>query len=410
MELKSTSFVLTVFVVMMVALSAVAVAGAQMEGESMEEETMGGDGMSDAIDGEDMDNGSMEDGMDGGTMEDGDRETTTFTVRIENTAPTGVYASDASTGGQVWVTPGAYAVHTGLNPVFTEDESASVGLEAQAEAGPPTGFEGQPGLVDELAGASGVARHGAFTPEDTVADPNDPTGEAPGAPPIAPGGAFEFEVEASHGDHLSFATMFVPSNDLFFAPGADGIALWDGDEPVSGEVTDELTLWDAGTETNGEPGFGDDQAPAQSEPNQGEDEGSVVRPVSEVGDGHEYPDVDDTVQVTVTPHNEGDGNMDDGVDDSMDDGMEDDGMDDSMDDEMDDGMDDGMNDDMEDDSMEGEMNDSMSDDEMDDENMEDNESGESQGGEDLPGFGATAAGLAVLLSAVVMYVRRGSDE
>jgi hypothetical protein len=372
--MNSTKLALTAFVVLVAILGAVSVAGAQMD-EGMDSET----------------NDSTDEGMD-----DGMTETETFTVRIENVAPTEFYASDSSTGGQVWVTPGAYAVHTESNPAFTEDESASVGLEAQAEAGPPTGFDGQPGLIDELRNATGVVTAGAFTPENTVADPNDPTGEVPGAPPIAPGGAFEFEVNATQGQRLSFATMFVPSNDLFFAPGSEGISFWEDGNPVSGDVTDQVTLWDAGTETNQEPGFGPDQAPAQSEPNQGDDEGGVVRPVSEVDDGFEYPSVSDSIRVTVTPQ----GDMGDGMGEEMDGGMNDEDMEDgSMDDESmeDEGMEDGS---MDDESMEDEG--------MEDESTDDTEGGDSsakEGGEGMPGFGTAFGVLAVLLVMGYMVVR-----
>jgi hypothetical protein len=258
-------------------------------------------------------------------------EPVTMTVRIENVAPTDFYPSDASTGGQIWITPGAYGVHTGPNPIYTEGEAASIGLEALAEAGPPTGFEGEPGLVDELAEMGGgdmnddsmgdddsvdddsmdddgmesspeVLHWGAYTPENTVADPNDPMGDVPGAPPIAPGGAFEFEIEAEPGHRLSFASMFVPSNDLFFSAGEAGITLWpEGGDPVDGDVTDSVDLFDAGTEPNGEPGFDPDQAPAQDTPDQGGDEGGVVRALSDVDDGFDYPAVEDTIQVTLTP-------------------------------------------------------------------------------------------------------------
>jgi hypothetical protein len=261
------------------------------------------------------DDDSMDDDEDDGMMSG----TVTMTVRVENVAPTDFYASDASTGGQIWITPGAYAVHTGSNPIYTTGESASIGLEALAEAGPPTGFPNEPGLVDELAMmADGsmdddsmdddsmesptVVDWGAYTPDNTVADPNDPMGEVPGAPPIAPGGAFEFDIEAEPGQRLSFASMFVPSNDIFFAAAESGITLWPADgEPVEGDVTDSIDLFDAGTEPNGQPGFDPDQAPAQSSPNQGGDEGGVVRPLSEVDDGFEYPAVEDAIQVTLTP-------------------------------------------------------------------------------------------------------------
>lgn len=267
--------------------------GTTTETEPMSDETVGDD----MTPGETTEEGSMEDG--------GMSEPTTFTVRIENAAPTDFYGADSSTGGQIWITPGAWAVHEGQNPIYTDGEAASIGLEALAEAGPPTGFEGEPGLVDELngmMGEMGIASAGAYMPENTVADPNDPMGEVPGAPPIAPGGAFEFDIDAEMGQRLSFASMFVPSNDLFFSPGTEGIPLWDADgNPMSGDVTEIVRLWDAGTEPNGEPGYGPDQAPAQDSPGQGGDEGGVVRPLSDVDDGYSYPAVTDAISVTLTP-------------------------------------------------------------------------------------------------------------
>ncbi|MFC7323631.1 spondin domain-containing protein [Halorubrum rutilum] len=257
--------------------------------------------------GDDTDGGGMDgDGTDGdGTDEesDGMTESATVRVRIENVAPADFYPADASTDGAVWVTPGAYAVHAGENPIYELGEPASIGLEALAEAGPPTGFEGEDGLVDELEASTGVRDSGAYVPADTVADPNDPTGEVPGAPPIAPGGAFEFEAAVAPGQRLSFASMFVPSNDVFVSTGEAGVALWPPDgEPVDGDVTDAVALFDAGTEPNAEPpGFGPDQAPAQDDPAQGADEGGTVRRLSDVDDGHDYPAAEDVVQVTVTP-------------------------------------------------------------------------------------------------------------
>jgi hypothetical protein len=273
--------------------------------ESMGDGTTGTESMDDetteSMDGEATE--SMDEGM----------ESVTVTVRMENVAPMDVYGAETPTGGAVWLTPGAFAVHTGENPIFTPGERASVGLEALAEAGPPTGFEGETGLVGELrerTGSMGVVAAGAYTPERTVADPNDPTGEVPGASPIAPGGAFEFDVEARPGHRLSLASMFVPSNDVFVAPGASGITLWPADgDPVEGDVTAGVDLWDAGTEPNQPPGRGADQAPAQERPDQGDDEDEVVRRLDDVDDGHEYPAASDVVRVTLTPH----GTMDDGM-------------------------------------------------------------------------------------------------
>lgn len=295
-------------------LATLALAGCLGEdgaGEGMD----GGDGMGDDGMGDDGigDDGMGDDGMGGGmddddtddddTNDDGMTESVTLRVRIENVASTAFYPPETSTRGAVWITPGAYAVHTDGNPIYELGEPASVGLEALAEAGLPAGFEGEDGLVDELGASMEIHDSGAYTPADTVADPNDPTEEVPGAPPIAPGGAFEFEVGAAPGQRLSFASMFVPSNDVFVSTDEGGIALWpeDGD-PVDGDVTDAVALFDAGTEPNAEPpGTGPDQAPAQEAPDQGTDEGGTVRRLSDVDDGHDYPAVENVVQVTVTP-------------------------------------------------------------------------------------------------------------
>ena len=118
---------------------------------------------------------------------------------------------------------------------------------------------------------------------------------------ILPGQAYEFEVKVtSDAPYLSFATMFVQSNDLFVGPGEGGIALIDMDGmAMEGmqDVTAELQLWDAGTEANEEPGVGGDQAPRQSGPNMGLPE--IEGTVRVVDDGYSYPDVSALVKVTI---------------------------------------------------------------------------------------------------------------
>ena len=92
--------------------------------------------------------------------------------------------------------------------------------------------------------------------------------------------------------------MFVQSNDLFYAPGASGFALFNGDIPRSGDVTGEFLLWDAGTEVNEAPGVGANQAPRQAGANAGDDEAGSVRVVN---DGYLYPEVDRVLRVTLIP-------------------------------------------------------------------------------------------------------------
>jgi hypothetical protein len=96
--------------------------------------------------------------------------------------------------------------------------------------------------------------------------------------------------------------MFGQSNDLFYAPKEEGIALFDASgKPVAGDITSQILLWDAGTEVNEEPGLGPNQAPLQPAPNTGPAEHGVVRPISEVKDGFHYPTVAEVLRVTITP-------------------------------------------------------------------------------------------------------------
>jgi hypothetical protein len=212
-----------------------------------------------------------------------------ITVRVEN-----VGGMLDTSQGQVpnVISPGAYAVHrqprvafdrTGV--IFNPGQPASDGLEDVAEDGVP----GE--LASELAGDRRVAAAGTFA---------TPVG-ADGPGPLPPGTAYEFTVEASPGDALSLATMFVQSNDVFYAPSVGGIRLFQGSQPIGGDVTNQLQLWDAGTEVNQEPGVGGDQAPRQSALDTGADENGVVRAIDDVDDGYDYPAVADTIRVTLSP-------------------------------------------------------------------------------------------------------------
>jgi predicted ribosomally synthesized peptide with SipW-like signal peptide len=223
------------------------------------------------------------------------REGREFLVRIENVStPDTLSTSQGSVA--VPLSPGAFAVHdAGTNPLFVNGQPASDGLEDVAEDGVPTV------LGQELAAASGVTDSGTFALGETAEDPNQPPAPAP-QPPIFPGGAYEFTVTASPGQRLSFATMFIQSNDLLYAPGQDGVALFESDgTPVSGDITGAVNLYDAGTEVNEEPGVGPNQAPRQSGFDTGSDENGVVRPIGQVDDGFSYPDDEDVIEVTVTP-------------------------------------------------------------------------------------------------------------
>ncbi|MEM7348818.1 MAG: spondin domain-containing protein, partial [Chloroflexota bacterium] len=77
-----------------------------------------------------------------------------------------------------------------------------------------------------------------------------------------------------------------------------GIPLFnENNVPLVGDITDQVSLWDAGTEANQAPGFGTDQAPRQAGPNTGADEGGVVQIVA---DGYNYPATGSTIRVTIS--------------------------------------------------------------------------------------------------------------
>ena len=215
---------------------------------------------------------------------------------VEDIAEDGDPSTFAATFGPmsgvtVPLSPGALAVHTDAVDFFESGTAASAGLEAIAE-------DGSPGtIVAALMGLAGVRSVTAF---DT------PTG-ASGPGPIGPGGSYVVEVEAAPGDRLSFATMFVQSNDLFYTFEGDGLALFSGTTPVSGDMTSDVFLYDAGTEVNQEPGVGDEQVIRQGSADAGTDEGGVLGRIDDGAPGRggfTYPDVADVIRVTVTPVNQ----------------------------------------------------------------------------------------------------------
>ncbi|MBO6517027.1 MAG: spondin domain-containing protein, partial [Bacteroidia bacterium] len=117
---------------------------------------------------------------------------------------------------------------------------------------------------------------------------------------IMPGSSESFSFQAGKGHYLQFATMFAQSNDLFYAPGDEGIALYDNaGSPLTGDITSMISFWDGGTEVNEEPGVGANQAPRQAGANTGDDENGNVQLLSAVNDGFMYPSVADVIEVTI---------------------------------------------------------------------------------------------------------------
>ena len=72
---------------------------------------------------------------------------------------------------------------------------------------------------------------------------------------ILPNQSITVSFSAAKGEALSFATMYGWSNDLFFAPANPGIMVYDADgNPIEGDVSGQIKLWDNGTRINQKPG------------------------------------------------------------------------------------------------------------------------------------------------------------
>src|SRR5215207_988860 len=147
-----------------------------------------------------------------------------FTVRVENISnPEGTTASN---GQKVpfALSPGMFVLSEKNAPLFTDGKAArNNGLEMQAEDGDPSGLVGS---LEAMHHSSNL--HGVF---------NTPVG-AMAAGPIRPGDSYEYSFTAMPGMKLFTTMMFGQSNDWFYAPDTNGIALFDAKgNPVSGEVT-----------------------------------------------------------------------------------------------------------------------------------------------------------------------------
>ncbi len=156
----------------------------------------------------------------------------------------------------------------GVRPPMTRSRrAAGAALETLAEDGNP-----KPPIA-VLSQQAGVKQSGLFLPGQPVTITADPE------------------------DRIAFASMFVQIQCSLLATGPEGIALFDAEGiPTRGELTSEVTLWDAGTEQNEAPGIGANQAPRQPRPNTAPSEGGAV---GQVHDGFSYPAVSQVIKIEI---------------------------------------------------------------------------------------------------------------
>lgn len=211
---------------------------------------------------------------------------TKFTVRVENITKPDAFTATNGVKWSLAYSPGVAVVHTEKAPIFSAGKKdRGQGLEAQSEDGNPTI------LAKSLQAGKGIKSVTVF---DT------PVGATvPG--PITPGAAYEFSINATHGDRVSLTLMMGQSNDWFYAPAESGIALFKDGKPIGGDITSQIILWDVGTEVDQEPGIGSDQGPRQKAANTGPAENGVVRNAKDVKYGSAYAKTKNVMKVTITP-------------------------------------------------------------------------------------------------------------
>ena len=206
-----------------------------------------------------------------------------FTVRVENITKPDAFTASNGAKWSLAFSPGTAVVHTANAAIFTSGKKdRGQGLEAQSEDGNPSM------LAKSLKGRKGIKSVTVF---------NTPVGaSAPG--PITPGSAYETTISGMPGDRLSITLMMGQSNDWFYAPAESGIDLFQNGKAMSGDISAQLYLWDAGTEVDQEAGIGSQQGPRQKGPNTGKAENGVVQRVQ---DGKAYSNASSVLRVTITP-------------------------------------------------------------------------------------------------------------
>jgi hypothetical protein len=212
---------------------------------------------------------------------------TRFTIRVENISTGETLKLSNGQSAPFVSAPVLWVIHTvSTNPIFTGGKrDAGQGLELLAETGDPSK------LVTALAGKPGVVAAGAAA---------KPVGDAAEGP-ITPGQKYEFQISVRPGQMLSTAWMFGQSNDLFYSNDRPIALFTSAGAPISAELTTQLSLWDAGTEVNEEPGLGPNQGPRQPTPDAGMTESQGI---AHVRDRYTYPRLGEVLRLTITPAND----------------------------------------------------------------------------------------------------------
>jgi len=177
--------------------------------------------------------------------DDDNPATRTFHVTIQNVSTTTTLQAGALPDRTAPLSPGVWAVEES-GTIFNINDEARLSIERLAEEGSPDL------LAQELAADDDIDESGQFS------SPGGPDN----GPIIASGESTTFSFDAEPGDKLQIMTMFGQSNDWFYAFDNGGLELFDNDDdPIEGDQTSKLILYDAGTELDELPGLGLTQKP-----------------------------------------------------------------------------------------------------------------------------------------------------
>ena len=212
---------------------------------------------------------------------------TTFDLTIENVSTAGTIPTDRAMGVNP-LSPPVIAIFTGDDdPMFTGGESASEGTERIAEDG---SFDA---MIAQLTSNSNV--------KSSAAAPS------PGGPgnngALFNGERVTVTFVAEPGDKMQFESMFVQSNDWFYAFPTGGLELFDGATALSGDLTGRVIIYDAGTEVDTAPGTGQFQKPVQDPDalDVGPDEDEPIQNARTRHSNFTIPANDALLRVTITP-------------------------------------------------------------------------------------------------------------
>lgn len=200
-----------------------------------------------------------------------DSEKINFNIKIENISKSDTLKISDGKNVDIMLKNGVWSVYSFTNPLFTlGQKNNSTQMEKLVEDGE----------TFSLNNSDNIVSFGSFNE-------------------IPAGKSVEVSFSAKNGDKFTFATMFNQSNDLFYS--SEGIELFDKNkEPISGDITSQITLYDLGTEVNQEPGSGNEQQPRQASVGLGKSESNNVQRIDDIKDGFIYPKTSDILKVTLT--------------------------------------------------------------------------------------------------------------